>query len=121
MLRKAHLVILPSVAGGLAIFALYHLLFAEEPRPKLAPPASPPAAAANVSVAGVGIVEPCSESISVGTARAGIVLEVFHGPDDAGRRVSRNEPLFRVDDRDLRAQLAVARAKVKAAEATLAR
>jgi multidrug efflux pump subunit AcrA (membrane-fusion protein) len=121
MWRKAHVVLLPLAAGGFAVFALYHLLFAEERRPKLAPPAAPPEASAGVGVAGVGIVEPCSESISVGSARAGIVLEVYHGPDDVGRRVSQNEPLFRVDDRDLKAQLEVQRAKAKAAQAALSR
>jgi multidrug resistance efflux pump len=113
--------VLPFFAAGMAFFAVYHLLFAHEPRPKLAPIVAPPQALAPASVAGVGIVEPCSESISIGTAQTGIVLEVFHGPEDVGVRVPKGQPLFRVDDRALRAQLAVQQAKLKAAEANLHR
>jgi multidrug resistance efflux pump len=113
--------ILPTFALGMALFALYHLLYAEEKRPPLAPPAAPPRAVAGKSIAGVGMVEPLSENISVGSAQNGIALEVFFTADRVGERVNKGEPLLRVDDRTLKAQLAVQRANLRVAVAELQR
>ncbi len=72
-------------------------------------------------MAGSGIVEPQSESISIGSSLSGVVLEVYVPADKVGTLVKEGEPLFRVDDRQLRAQLDFQRANLAAAEAELAK
>src|SRR5262249_30195377 len=61
------------------------------------------------------------ENIALGSALAGLVLEVYVAGDRVGTRVKAGTPLFRVDDRHLMAQLRVAEAQLVSAEARLAR
>src|SRR5262245_52016251 len=69
-------------------------------------------------VAGAGMVETSTENIAIGTPEAGIVSALYV---KWGDRVHIGDPLFKIDDRDLHAQLLVAAAKVKEAEANLAK
>jgi HlyD family secretion protein len=69
-------------------------------------------------VAGVGIAETGRGNVAVGTALSGVVAEL---DVRVGDRVRSGDPLFRIDDRELRAKLAVAQAQVDAAEAALAK
>jgi len=83
------------------------------------PPAAQPAAAPFASfVAGVGITETGRGNVSVGTAVFGVVTDLYAR---VGDQVKAGDPLFKIDDRDLRARLAVARAKVIEAKAVLAK
>jgi multidrug efflux pump subunit AcrA (membrane-fusion protein) len=68
------------------------------------------------SIFGPGIVEASSENIAIGTPVSGIVTAVYVKWDD---RVKAGAPLFKVDTRDLEAQLLPAKAKVKEMEAQL--
>src|SRR5690554_5603698 len=99
--------VLPVVAIGLLIFAVYYVLRARwEPVPEpivLAEPARSPFAQ---TVAGAGMVEPRTENISIGSPDAGLVAEVLV---EVGQTVESQQPLFRLDDRELRAQLRVRR------------
>src|SRR5262249_30656744 len=61
-------------------------------------------------VGGVGMVEPASELIAVSVPVAGQVAEVFVA---AGDDVAAGAPLFRLDDRDRRAELDVRRARAE--------
>src|SRR4029077_7595564 len=65
---------------------------------------------------GPGIVEASTENIAVGTPVSGIVTGVYV---KWGERVKAGAPLFKVDIRDLEAQLLPANAKVKEVEAQL--
>ncbi len=85
-----------------------------EPAPPIAPARSPFAAA----LAAAGVVEARTENIAVGSATAGVVVEVFVTVDD---EVQPGDPLFRLDDRDLRADLSVTRATVAVAKSDLIR
>jgi len=67
-------------------------------------------------VAGAGIVEATTGNISIGTPVSGIVMEIYV---KVGDHVKAGDPLFKIDDRDLRAQLLTANAKVKEAVAAL--
>lgn len=67
-------------------------------------------------VAGAGLVEARQENIPIGTPVAGIVTAI---PVRWGDQVKPGDVLFRIDDRDLQAQLPPALAKVKQAEAAL--
>ena len=62
---------------------------------------------------GPGIVEASTENIAVGTPVSGIVTAVYV---KWGDRVKSGDPLFKVDSRDLQAQLLPANAKVKEVE-----
>ena len=112
---------IPLFAFGMLAFAVYHLLFADEVRPPLPPPFEPPAVNSANVVAGVGIVEPKTENISIGTAQSGIVLDVFYTSDRVGVHIRKGEALFVVDDRSFRAQLAHAEANLESAMAELAK
>src|SRR3984893_17735312 len=68
------------------------------------------------SIFGPGIVEARSENIAIGTPVSGIVTAIHV---KWGDRVKAGAPLFKVDTRDLEAQLLPANAKVKEMEAQL--
>ena len=68
------------------------------------------------SIFGPGIVEASSENIAIGTPVSGIVIAVYV---KWGERVRAGTPLFKVDSRDLEAQLLPANAKVKEVEAQI--
>jgi RND family efflux transporter MFP subunit len=107
---------LPALAAGLFVFALVSVLGQEErtqASPALAAPATPFAA----SVAGVGVIEPRSEEIAIGTHVPGIVAAVHVR---SGDRVEAGAPLFSIDDRAPRAELALAEARIRSAEVAVA-
>jgi HlyD family secretion protein len=82
-----------------------------------AQPTVPPATAPFSSyVFGPGIVEASTENIAIGTPASGIVTAIYV---KWGDRVKTGDPLFKVDTRDLDAQLLPAKAKVKEVEAQL--
>lgn len=87
-----------------------------------APPVAPPAVAVNPPfssyVYGTGIVEASTENIAIGTPTSGIVTAIYV---KWGDQVKKGDPLFKIDARDLEAQLPPALAKVKEAEANLAK
>ena len=68
------------------------------------------------SIAASGVVEPRSENIAIGAALDGLVLEVYVPSDKVGTHVTAGQPLFRVDDRHLKAQLHVAQTQLALAE-----
>ncbi len=67
-------------------------------------------------IGGVGIVEPASEAISIGSNVAGIVTEVFARP---GEQVKKGQRLLVIDDRTAQAGVLVARANLLAQQAKL--
>lgn len=113
-------VVLPIVALiGIIVAAI--LIWRGQPDRQLEQPAEMPARAtgalANAArVAGVGVVEPSSEVIDIGTAVPGLVTAVLVRPGDY---VSRGQPLFRVDDRAVRARLVEAGAGIAQARAAI--
>ncbi len=83
----------------------------------------------HASIYGTGVVEAQRENIPIGTPVPGVVMEVyFDGRPNCdpphkrvGDHVKKGEPLFRIDDRDLRAELQTREAALLAAEAQLHR
>lgn len=65
---------------------------------------------------GPGIVEASTQDIAVGTPVSGLVTDIYV---TWGEQVKRGAPLFKIDTRDLEAQLPPARAKVGEGEAEL--
>ena len=64
------------------------------------------------------MVEPETENISVGTPLPGVVVEVMV---KVGQKVKAGDPLFRIDDRDRKAELDVRQAMLADAKASLER
>lgn len=103
-----------ALTGALAVIVQGH------PTERLAAPAElPPTAPGNVAnlVAGAGVVEPASELLPLGSPVSGLVLEVLVRPGD---RVVRGQPLFRLDGRDLEAELLSREAALGAIRQSLA-
>lgn len=116
--------ILPLIGILAAIWAAYSIVRTQPRRTQTDPPAPPAMSDFNETVAAVGLIEASTENISVGTPLAGVVQKVFV---TAGQSVRSGEPLFELDTRQLRAELAVrqqavlvARARVGVAEARVA-
>jgi multidrug resistance efflux pump len=101
--------------------AVIHVVRAERVIPALPPPVLPGRAPFECTVSGVGTVEARTENIEVGSALCGVVLEVYVPVDSVGQRVKAGTPLFRVDDRVLRAELRCCEADLAAAEAEFAK
>ncbi len=113
--------LLPILAVvGLVAAAIY--IFAIQPdreltEPDRDPPRATGALAGEPRVAGAGVVEPSSEVIEIGTALPGLVTDLRVEPGDF---VDKGQPLFSVDTRALRAQLAQSDATVGEARAAIA-
>lgn len=110
---------------GIPVFAILSLAFAAVSVARLRPvnkPAEPFAAPPSVTylnkVGAVGLVEASSENISVSVPVPGMVTHVFVKPGD---RVARGQKLFLLDDRDLRAELALRLSSLDLVKSRLAR
>lgn len=109
---------LPLVSIGLIAFAVHYLGQTGQRIPELPPPVRPAQNPFPNTVAGAGMIEPETENISVGSPVPGIVVEVFVR---VGQHVNAGDPLFRLDDRQLRAELEVRRSMLGDANSSLAR
>jgi len=118
MARK---LLLPLLAAGMLALALIHVVSAQHTFPPPPPPVSPGRTPFEYTVSGVGTVEAQTENIEVGSALSGVVLEVYVPVTSVGQRVKAGTPLFRVDDRVLRAELRCCAEDLVAAEAQLAK
>src|SRR5262249_49037300 len=113
--------VLPLVALAMTGLGFYHVSRESQTAPATAPPHSPPRSPSDNSIAASGVVEARTENIALGAALPGLVLEVYVPSDRVGTHVKVGQPLFRVDDRHLKAQLKVAEAQRASAEARLAK
>ena len=68
----------------------------------------------SAAVAGPGVVEAAAENIAIGSPISGVVVEVFA---KVGMKLKPGTPLFRLDDRQLQADLGYRKAAVEAAKA----
>lgn len=114
MLTKFFLPLLAACGLG---FAVYSVIQAQKPMTPSVPLSAPPSRPdKNRMVAGSGLVEAQRENIPVGLNVPGVVVEVFVKKGDT---VKKGEPLFRVDDRELKSQLLIQEADLASAKATL--
>jgi HlyD family secretion protein len=113
MIRKYLLPLFAVIGVGLAIA----MVIEGNRAAPVAPPAVQPATAPfSAYIFGPGIVEASTENIAVGTPVPGVVTEVYV---KWGDRIKRGNALFKIDTRDLQAQMLPANAKVQEAEANL--
>lgn len=114
MMRKYLLPILALI--GLLIAVTMVLIGNRQP-PASRPAAQSPKAPFASFVAGAGIIEASTGNIVVGTPVSGIVVELYV---NTGSQVNAGDKLFKIDDREQRAQLLPAAAKIKEITARLA-
>ena len=110
--------ILPVIALGLLGFAGWYVWTTRPVVGNPAPPIAPAHSPFADTVAAAGIVEARTENIAVGSATPGVVVEVLV---KVGDDVQPGRPLFRLDDRDLKALLAVQKAAVSQSKSELIR
>src|SRR5439155_11791196 len=104
----------PGIAILGAIFAVMFVRAGSKAVPASQPVAQPAQAPYDAYIAGAGIVESSTENIAIGTLVPGVVTEV---DVKVGDTVKAGQPLFKIDDRDLQADLIVKQAAVEAAKA----
>lgn len=109
--------IIPLVALAGVAFAVFSVVRGDKKPPSVPSVSEAPHSPDHASVAGSGIVEASTENISIGTQIAGIVAKIFV---QIGSNVKAGDPLFKIDDRSLLAELNIRRATVQVAEAQLA-
>jgi len=115
MIRK---LLLPLLAIAGVLFALFMVARGQKPATPANPIAQPAQAPFPSYVAGAGIIEARTENISIGTDTPGLCTEVLV---QVGDSVKRNQPLFKIDDRSLRAELNVRQSALAMAQAKLQR
>lgn len=115
MIRKY---VLPLLAVVGVIFALWLVVTSAKPVPYSQPLTEPAEAPFRNFVAGAGIIESSTENIAIATPLSGVVLEVSV---KVGVAVKSGQPLFRLDDRSLKADLEVRRNTLRMAQEKLLR
>jgi multidrug resistance efflux pump len=118
-MKRYLLWLLPLSAGAMVLFATRHVYTQQQPLTRQVPPQRPTHTPFAHSIAATGILEAATQNIAIGSALSGIVLEVYVPVERVGTCVSRGDPLFRVDDRHLKAQLAMAQTRAASARAQL--
>ncbi len=95
-------------------FGIYSVVHSNQPMPVAQPVAEPADSPFPAFIAGAGIVEAKSQNIAVGTPLGGIVQQVLV---KVGDKVPAGTPLFRLDEREALAELAVRKADLAKARA----
>jgi HlyD family secretion protein len=85
-------------------------------RVNASPPEAPASSRTSELVAGVGIVEPSGELVSIGTQLAGVISDV---PVTVGQLVEGGTPLIELDSRAARSKVDVSRAEVRVQQTRL--
>jgi len=110
--------LLPVLAVAGLSFGVYTVVQGAKEITPAQPIAEPTKAPYDVFVAGCGLIEASSENISVGAVVPGVVSEVLVS---VGSQVNAGDPLFKLDDRSLQAELAVRRTALQVAQVQLER
>jgi HlyD family secretion protein len=115
MLTKYGIPLLAALALAFAVASVARLRPVES---KVEPYVQPPSAPFRNKVGAVGLVEASSENIAVSLPVPGMVAAVYV---QAGDHVRKGQRLFSLDDRDVRAELALRQSNLDLARSKLAR
>src|SRR2546423_1345877 len=85
MRKKLGKFVLPVAAACMLVFAIFHVVKAQQKPPRPPPPVEPARTPFGKTVAGAGIVEARTQNIAIGTALPGLVLDVYIPVDQLGR------------------------------------
>src|SRR6478735_6082310 len=113
MIRKY---VLPFLAFAGVVFALYMVKLGNTRIPAAAPVTEPAVSKFKYSVAGAGLVEASTENIAIGTVLPGVVTDVLVQVNEP---VKKGQPLFKIDNREARAELTAREAALVSAQAQL--
>lgn len=108
--------LLLSLGGFAAIVMVAQAQQDKQMPPAGEPPVAPPEKPFASAVAGTGILEASSENVAVGVPVPGLVMSVLV---QVNQSVRRGDPLFQLDDRDLRAELPAIDAEIQVAESQI--
>jgi HlyD family secretion protein len=108
--------ILPALAVLGIVFVIRTVIVGSVPQPIVAPVVEPASSPFATFVAGSGIIEANSENLAIASPLPGVIKAVFVR---AGDTVSKDQPLFALDDRDTLAEIQVREAQVTKAKAAL--
>jgi HlyD family secretion protein len=108
--------LLPLMAIGTLTFAVLQMTKANQKAAPAVPPVEPAKSPFTKTLAGAGLVEPETENIAIGTHLPGIVEQVMV---KVGDTVRPGQPLFRLDERSLKAEVAIREANLANAHAML--
>lgn len=109
---------LPLLALSGFAFATWRVNQTAQPVQAAQPIAEPARSPFGLTIAGAGLVEASTQNLAIATTVPGIIAEVYVA---VGQTVASGAPLFRIDDRDRVAELAVRESAVLSARAELAR
>jgi len=110
--------VIPAAALAMLAFAVSFVVRTYPVQSVADPPLPPPQSPFANALAAAGVVEACGGNIAVAAPAPGVIAEVFVR---ASQSVAAGAPLFRLDDRPLRAERQVRDARLAAARAQLAR
>lgn len=110
-------ILLPLAAACGLAFAIFAVVQMQKPAAPSQPLVEPPQTPFK-SIAGAGVVEAQRRNIPIGTVAPGVVEEVFVSE---GQQLKKGDRLFRIDDRELQAELVVRGAQLSSAKAELDR
>ncbi len=113
MLPKFTLPVLAIIGFSFGVFTVVH---SNQPTPIAQPVAQPADSPYPAFIAGAGIIEAKSQNIAIGTPLGGIVQDVAV---KVGDKVSAGQVLFKLDDREALAELAVRKANIAKAKAAV--
>jgi len=107
-----YLALISVVVMGIQVYRLQR----QQPMPP--PLVEPPAKPERTGIGASGLIEAIHDNINVGVPTPGVVTELYV---DVGSTLHKDDPLFKIDDADLKAQLLVQQANLKVAQAQAAR
>jgi multidrug efflux pump subunit AcrA (membrane-fusion protein) len=111
-------ILIPILALAGTGYAIVTVAVGSQPAPVAKPVADPSRPPFETYIAGSGILEAVGQNIAIGSPLPRLALEV---DVKVGDEVQAGAPLFRLDDRDLRAEAAVRKAALQSARARLDR
>jgi HlyD family secretion protein len=106
--------LLPILALAGFLFAAYKIVVSNKPVPVAPAVVEPASAPFKAFIAGSGIIEAKDQNVAIGSPLPGIVVKLAA---KVGDKVKSGSPLFYLDDREAKAQLAVKQADLAKAEA----
>jgi HlyD family secretion protein len=109
---------LPLLSLVLLGWAVRTVLATQHDHTMKPPPAVPARGPFGESIASIGLLEPATDNLDIGSPVSGVVVQVLVEP---GQRVKKGDPLFRLDDRLIQADLALRKAELAIAVAQLHR
>lgn len=113
-MKKMKPYVLPIIAGCALIYALVSMVRMQPKSKAEAPPIAPATKPYTDSIGASGMLEANSENISVGAEMNGTIAKVFV---QVGQKLKKGDPIFKIDTRQLEADLRIKESQLKVANA----